>query len=149
MGLAQSAERAVHGDVSNEFFALFIGLGRGEVLPYGSYYQTGFLHERPLARIREDLAALGIARADGIHESEDHAGILCEIMAGMIEGRFGGDAKAQAAFFNRHLKPFMAKFFADVETSKSGSFYPSVGRLGRNFMEIEAEAFALFGEIRH
>ena len=58
-------------------------LGRGELLPYGSYYLTGFLHERPLARLRDDLAQLGIERAEGNAEPEDHAAILCEIMAGL------------------------------------------------------------------
>ena len=57
---APTAER-----VEREYFNLFIGLGRGELLPYGSYYQSGFLHERPLARLREQLSRLGIERAEG------------------------------------------------------------------------------------
>ncbi len=149
MGLAQAAERASDTDVSNEYFALLIGVGRGELMPFGSYYQTGFLHERPLARIREDLARSGIERSEGSFESEDHAGVLCEIMAGLIDGSFEADLAAQSAFFTRHLKPFMVRFFADVETSRSGTFYPAAGRLGRVFMEIEAEGFALSGTSRH
>src|SRR6266481_6488195 len=78
--LAEAASRATRESVEREYFDLFIGLGRGELLPYGSYYLTGFLHERPLARLRESLAGLGIERTAGQAEPEDHAAILCEIM---------------------------------------------------------------------
>src|SRR4051812_15084719 len=57
--LADAAACTDADRVSREYFDLFIGLGRGELLPYGSYYLTGFLHERPLARLRADLARLG------------------------------------------------------------------------------------------
>src|SRR5581483_6645616 len=86
--LAQAASAARVERVEREYFDLFIGLGRGELLPYGSYYLTGFLHERPLARLRDDLQALGIARADGQAEPEDHVAILFEIMAGLASRRF-------------------------------------------------------------
>ena len=85
--LAEAADKATVESAEREFFDLFIGLGRGELLPYGSYYLTGFLHERPLARLRDDLARIGIARRDGVVEPEDHAGILCEIMSGLASRR--------------------------------------------------------------
>src|SRR5688572_28938290 len=85
-GLAQAAAAANVENVEREYFDLFIGLGRGELLPYASYYLTGFLHERPLARLRGDLAGLGIERVDGNNEPEDHAATLCEIMAGLTGG---------------------------------------------------------------
>jgi DNA-binding transcriptional regulator YdaS (Cro superfamily) len=71
--LAQAASETSVERVEREYFDLFIGLGRGELLPYASYYLTGFLHERPLARLRSDLAPLGIERAEGNNEPEDHA----------------------------------------------------------------------------
>src|SRR5947209_17297688 len=83
-------------------FDLFVGLGRGELLPYASYYLTGFLNERPLSRLRSDLAILGIARAENNSEPEDHAAILCEIMSGFAGGRFAASAEEQRAFFERH-----------------------------------------------
>jgi TorA maturation chaperone TorD len=129
--------------VSHEFFNLFIGVGRGELVPYASYYLTGFLHERPLARVREDLDRLGIARAEGIGEPEDHIALLCEVMAGLAGGTFEADFAEQAKFFERHLKPWAARMFADLELSKSAVFYRAVGRVGRIFMELESEAFAL------
>jgi TorA maturation chaperone TorD len=130
-------------DAQSEFFALFIGLGRGELLPYGSYYLTGFLHERPLARLREDMARLGIERSDAVKEPEDNIAILCEIMSGLALRRFGNDAAAEQRFFERHLKPWAARFFADLEKAEAARFYRAVGQLGRAFIEIEAEAFAL------
>src|SRR6185503_59480 len=84
--LAQAASETTVERVEREYFNLFNGLGRGELMPYASYYLTGFLHERPLARLREDLGRIGIARADGVVEPEDHAATLCEIMAGVVGG---------------------------------------------------------------
>ena len=92
LALAEAAAQTDSDRVQREYFDLFIGLGRGELLPYGSYYLTGFLHERPLARLREDLKPLGIARSEGSVEPEDHAATLCEVMAGLIDGRFGAPA---------------------------------------------------------
>ncbi|MDX2266036.1 MAG: Cro/CI family transcriptional regulator [Hyphomicrobiales bacterium] len=129
-----------------EFFNLFIGLGRGELLPYASYYLTGFLHERPLARVREDLAALGAERDAASSEPEDHIAVLCETMAGLIRGDFASDAAPgfnEQAFFERHLSRWAGRFFVDLETAKEARFYRGVGRLGRIFLDIEAEAFAL------
>jgi len=131
--------------VSKEFFGLFIGLGRGDLLPYASYYITGFLHERPLARVREDLDALGIERAGSSREPEDHIATLLEVMAGLARGDFEADFAEQARFFERHLKPWAARMFAELEMSPSANFYRAVGRVGRVFMELESEAFALPG----
>ena len=141
--LATAAAAADDRAVSKEFFDLFIGLGRGDVLPYASYYLTGFLHERPLARVREDLDALGIERAGTSREPEDHIAILLEVMAGLARGDFEAEFSEQARFFERHLKPWAARMFADLEMSRSAHFYRAVGRVGRVFMELESEAFTL------
>jgi TorA maturation chaperone TorD len=113
------------------------------VLPYASYYLTGFLHERPLARVREDLARIGVARVEQVGEPEDHIAILCEVMAGLAGGAFAADFEEQARFFERHLKPWASRLFADIELSQQATFYRTVGRVGRIFMELESEAFAL------
>ncbi len=148
LGIAHAAlaDAASHTDpdrVEREYFNLFIGLGRGELLPYGSYYLTGFLHERPLARLRESLARLGIERTAGQAESEDHAGILCEIMAGLASGQLPAPVDADRELFAQHLSPWIGRFFADLEQARSADFYRSVGMLGRVFVAIEREAFAL------
>ena len=141
--LASAAAATDDHAVSKEFFDLFIGLGRGELLPYASYYLTGFLHERPLARVREDLDMLGIERAGSSREPEDHVAILLEIMAGLARGDFEAEFSEQKRFFERHLKPWAARMFADLEMSPSADFYRAVGRVGRVFMELESEAFTL------
>lgn len=141
--LAEAAGKASADAVEREYFTLFVGVGRGELLPYGSYYLTGFLNERPLARLRDDLRALGIERAERLHEPEDHAAVLCEIMAGLIGGRFPAAVESQQEFFDRHLAPWLGRFFADLEGAEAAQFYRHVGTLGRLFIEIEREAFAL------
>ncbi|MCX2725543.1 TorD/DmsD family molecular chaperone [Roseibium salinum] len=136
---AETAER--------EFNALFIGLGRGELLPYASYYLTGFLNEKPLARLRQDMAERRIERAEGKHEPEDNIASLMEMMGGMIVGRFGKvtSVAGQKSFFNTHIEPWAIHFFTDLEASNTSVFYGAVGSLGRRFMEIEAEGFDMLG----
>jgi TorA maturation chaperone TorD len=143
LALADAAAEADPDALQREFFDLFVGVSRGELLPYGSYYLTGFLHERPLASVRESLSALGIERADNVFEPEDHIAILCEVMAGLAAGRFDTEPGADRRFFERHLRPWAPRFFVDLETAKSANFYRAVARVGGLFMDIEAEAFAM------
>ncbi|TMJ05531.1 MAG: molecular chaperone [Alphaproteobacteria bacterium] len=145
IALAEAAARVKTDAIEREYFDLFIGLGRGELLPYGSYYLTGFLNERPLARLRDDLAAFGVERVEGNCEPEDHAATLCEIMAGLVAGRFPAPDGAERRLFDKHMAPWIGRFFADLERAQSAGFYRHVGTLGRVFVEIETEAFALPG----
>jgi TorA maturation chaperone TorD len=143
--LAKMARISKPKAVESEFNKLFIGLGRGELLPYASYYLTGFLNEKPLAQLRQDMSARGLARADNVFEPEDNIASLMEMMGAMIVGRFGApaDLPTQKEFFNRHIAPWAAHFFGDLEGAKNSVFYTPVGTLGRIFIEIEAEAFRL------
>jgi TorA maturation chaperone TorD len=145
--LAQAAGAAEAARVEREYFDLFIGVGRGELLPYGSYYLTGFLHERPLARLRGDLADLGVARAEDQGEPEDHIAILCEVMAGLAGRKFANPAddrrRVEQQFFDKHLAPWARRFFADLERAEAADFYRAVAAVGATFIDIETEAFAL------
>ncbi|MGL5117339.1 MAG: molecular chaperone TorD family protein [Beijerinckiaceae bacterium] len=148
MSLGEAADESDAATEAREFFRLFVGVGRGELLPYASYYLTGFLHERPLARVREDLLKLGIERAEGLLEPEDHLGILCDVMAGIITGQFTGGKNSlgedtQQRFFERHVAPFAGRVFADLESCAKTDFYRAVARIGAAFITIETEAFAL------
>ncbi len=144
-GLARVAKASNPKAVEREFNALFIGLGRGELLPYASYYLTGFLNEKPLARLRQDMAALRVTRADNVFEPEDSMASLMETMGGLIVGRFGEPAgiERQKTFFNNHIAPWAAHFYTDLEAAKSSVLYASVGAVGREFMAIEREAFRM------
>lgn len=143
--LAAAAEAASPAAVDDEYHDLFIGVGRGELVPFGSFYLTGFLHEKPLAVLRQDMAQLGIARAESVKEPEDHIATLCDIMAGLIEGQFGriNDLQQQSTFFARHLVPWAEQFFQDLESAKTATFYRPVGTLGRTFISIESTAMLM------
>ncbi len=134
--------------VESEFNALFIGLGRGELLPYASFYLTGFLNEKPLATLRSDMSAQRITRAENVYEPEDNIASLMEMMAGLITGRFGEPAslEAQKTFYNKHIGPWAAHFYSDLEGAKNSVLYAAVGAVGKAFMEIEREAFRMIAE---
>jgi TorA maturation chaperone TorD len=143
--LAEAAAAATTERVEREFFDLFIGIGRGELLPYASYYLTGFLHERPLAALRGALAELGIERAAAVKEPEDHIAALCEVMSGLILGAFGSAASLarQREFFDAFMAPWALRFFRDLEGAGSARFYAAVGRVGERFLGVEQTAFAI------
>lgn len=143
LALAEAADEATPESLRDEFFELFIGVGRGELLPYASYYLTGFLHERPLALVREDMGALGLARAERAGEPEDHIAVLLDIMAKLIRGEFAADGIDADRFFARHVEPWGERFFADLEIAKAAKFYKAVGRLGSLFLSIETQAARL------
>jgi TorA maturation chaperone TorD len=143
--LARVARVSTPGGVETEFNALFIGLGRGELLPYASYYLTGFLNEKPLAGLRRDMAARGMTRADTVYEPEDNIASCMEMMAGLIRGRFGAPAGLddQKHFFTKHIGPWAGHFFTDLESAQNSVLYASVGTAGRVFMEIEMQGFRM------
>jgi TorA maturation chaperone TorD len=143
--LSQIAKSMTPASVEREYNILFIGVGRGVVLPYASYYLTGFLHEKPLADLRGKMRELGIQRKQGVSEPEDHAGALCEMMAGMISGAFGQPMplQTQKEFFNAHIAPWAAHCFSDLEKAESAVLYAPVGSLGRLLMGIEQESFRI------
>lgn len=143
--LAKMAALSKPRSVESEFNKLFIGLGRGELLPYASYYLTGFLNEKPLAILRQDMTAAGLERAANVFEPEDNIASLMEMMGAMIAGRFGPPAplNQQKTFYNKHIAPWAGHFFGDLEAAKNSVFYAPVGTVGRTFMDVEAEAFRL------
>ncbi|EBA13955.1 TorD/DmsD family molecular chaperone [Roseobacter sp. CCS2] len=147
--LAKLAKLSKPKMVEREFNNLFIGVGRGELLPYASYYMTGFLNEKPLATLRLDMSRLGLARSETVFEPEDNIASLMEIMAAMIVGRFGEPVplQEQRNFFNTHIAPWARVFFADLEGAEGSVFYAPVGTVGRTFIEVEAEAFRMSGQV--
>lgn len=141
LALADAAARTTPEQVGEEYFALFIGIGRGELLPYASYYLTGFLHERPLARLRGDLGRLGIERADGNFDPEDHLGLLFEVMGGLANGTFPGGLAAQKEIFTRHIRGWAPRFFDDLAKAQSARFYRYVAAVALGYLAIESQAF--------
>jgi TorA maturation chaperone TorD len=123
-----------------EYDALFIGIARGELLPYASYYLTGFLNERPLARLRADMQRLGFEPVARRSEPEDHIATECEIMAGLIED---APEPVQAEFFEHHLAPWTARFFGDLEHAAAARLYRPLGTLGRLLVVLDGDAYGL------
>lgn len=140
--LRLAGERATVDDASDEYFDLFIGLGRGELVPYGSWYTTGFLMDRPLSVLRQDLAALGFERQEDVREPEDHAAALCETMS-LIIASDDIPFETQRKFFNDHMGTWLGRFFVDLQKAKAARFYRSVGQFGQQFIEIENQYLAM------
>ena len=103
--------------VSEEYNKLFIGVTQGELIPFKSYYLTGFLNEKPLAELRDDMQKLGIAKSDQVAEPDDHIAFLFEMMHGLIVGSFGKPSTIpeQNRFFENHIACWAPKFFENLE----------------------------------
>ena len=140
--LKLAAERADVEAIDDEYHDLFIGIGRGELIPYGSWYLTGFVMDKPLAVLRSDLAALGFERQDDVKEPEDHAAALLEMMALVIASP-EHEFDTQRRFFERHVATWMRKFFADLQNAGSARFYRAVGQFGDRFMAFEMQYLSI------
>jgi TorA maturation chaperone TorD len=133
--LAAAAQQQNPADLEDEYNNLFIGIGKGEVVPYGSWYLTGFLMEQPLSDLRDDLRALGFERNPETHEPEDHIGAIFEVFSVMISDAAG--LAEQQRFFEKHMKPWLTRFFADLGHAQSADFYRTVAQFGTAFLELE------------
>jgi TorA maturation chaperone TorD len=133
--LALSARNHREEEIEGEYHDLFIGLGKGEVVPYASWYLTGFLMEQPLSDLRDDLRALGFERNADIHEPEDHAAALCEVISIMISDNTS--LSRQKQFFEAHMQTWIGRFFEDLASANSAVFYKSVARFGAAFIDLE------------
>ena len=140
--LRRAAANADAEAVDDEYHDLFVGLGRGELIPYGSWYQTGFMMDRPLAALRSDLAALGFERHDDVKEPEDHAAALLETMA-LVAADPEHGLDVQRRFFDRHVGTWMRTFFADLHAADSARFYRAVGQFGEQFISFEMKYLSI------
>jgi TorA maturation chaperone TorD len=108
------------------------------MMPYGSWYLTGFLMERPLAELRQDLKELGYARQTDVKEPEDHAAALCETMSLLILDKDLGFGRLKK-FFDDHIEPWMMRFFQDLQAAETAEFYGAVGLLGEKFLQVDKQ----------
>jgi TorA maturation chaperone TorD len=124
----------------DEYHQLFIGVTHGELMPYGSYYQTGFLMEEPLAMLRNDLAKLGLQRNDEVSEPEDHIAAQCDVMRLILMAE-GEPIVTAADFFKANLEPWVKAFFKDLAQAQSAQFYQSVAKFATEFFQLECSAY--------
>lgn len=146
VNLGTIAERTSRSQAENEFTRLFYGLGAGgEITPTASFYLTGFINEKPLANLRQDLMEFGITVSGLNKEPEDHIAFLCEVMHGLITGSLGEDVGLipQKTFYQKHMMSWAIRVFHDLERADAAILYMPVGTVGKLFMEIEFEAFEM------
>ena len=134
--LAGAARAQDVDQLREEYNDLFIGLGRGEVVPYGSWYLTGYLMEQPLSELRDHLKDLGFERNENTREPEDHVAAIFEVFSVMIGDAFS--LARQQEFFKMHMQPWLERFFADLDQARSANFYKPVAQFGAAFLELES-----------
>ncbi|MET3447685.1 molecular chaperone [Ralstonia sp. 1138] len=143
--LVARAGKTTAAQADDEYTELFIGVGKPEVFLYGSYYQAGFMNEKPLVVLRDDLRRFGLERAEGVTETEDHLATLCEVMRYLIAGDDVDLARIeeQRAFFQRHLAPWVDTACDAVLQHPRAAFYADVAGLAKAFFDVERLALEL------
>ena len=141
--MRQASRKTTVEEVKHEHFGLFVGVGRGELVPFGSWYMTGYLMEKPVAVLRGDLKSLGIERNEGVTDSEDHLAALCNAMALLIRSPDEIDYKTQSKFFKDHIEPWAEQFCSDLQSANGAHFYRSVGFFAQSVFKIEKTYFSM------
>lgn len=141
--LVSEARELDAATLAAEYDALFGGLGKPEVYLYGSHYLSGFLNERPLAKLRGDLAVLGLARSDAMSEPEDHVACICEVMRYLIAGDDGAmcHLAGQSRFFAAHVQPWVPALCDALAAHPKARFYQSLAVFTQAFVTVEAQGF--------
>lgn len=141
--LVGAARRLSDGEIAREYEALFGGVGKPEVYLYASHFLSGFLNEKPLARLRTELNSLGLARGDSMLDTEDHIAYLCEVMRYLIAGDDVAVANLtrQRAFFTSYLQPWVLSLCDDLQQHPKARFYAALAELTRAFMAVETQGF--------
>ena len=141
--LVAAARAQSLAEVSSEYDALFGGVGKPEVYLFGSHYLSGFLNEKPLAALRTDIAALGLARDESMPETEDHVAYLCEVMRYLIAGDDVAVANLtrQREFFTRHAQPWLPMMCEAIMAHPQARFYGAVAAFTQTFVSVESQGF--------
>jgi TorA maturation chaperone TorD len=144
--LAAASAVVTHDALIEEYETVFVGVGRPPVILYGSFYLAGFMMEKPLAELRDDLAKMGFARNPDVRESEDHLAAVCDVMRALILGDLAdapANIEAQKAFFEKHLKPWVFKCCEAVAANANSNYYKRVAKFAEQFFEMESQAFEM------
>jgi TorA maturation chaperone TorD len=143
--LCDAASTISEAEAADEYRELFLGVGRQEVFLYGSFYLTGFLNERPLVVLRDDLARYGLVRHDNVSETEDHVAALCEVMRFLVAGDdvAVSNLGEQQRFYALHLQPWIGKLCDALSGHPKARFYRSVAGLMQAFADVEAMALEM------
>ncbi|MDP3138942.1 MAG: molecular chaperone TorD family protein [Burkholderiaceae bacterium] len=129
--------------VRAEYDALFGGVGKPEVYLFGSHYLSGFLNEKPLARLRDELARLGLARDEAVPETEDHIACVCEVMRYLIAGDdvAVSNLTQQRRFFGEQVQPWIGPLCDAIVAHPRARFYAALAEFTRAFATVESQGF--------
>ena len=143
--LVAASRRLTLAAVGDEYAALFHAIGKPEVFLYGSYYVAGALNEKPLVALRDELAALGLARTEGMGETEDHIAYLCEVMRYLIASDevAPGNLAQQRHFFDTQLRGWVERMFDALAAHPKADFYRALALFARDFFAVEGQGFDL------
>jgi TorA maturation chaperone TorD len=141
--LVAAARAASNEAIREEYNALFGGVGKPEVYVFGSHYLSGFLNEKPLARLRTDLARFGLERDEAMPETEDHFAYVCEVMRYLIAGDDAGVANLsnQKSFYADHLQAWGAQMCDALAAHPKAQFYAALSAFTKAFLSVEAQGF--------
>ena len=134
LALRHAAQHTDIHSLEEEYQWLFIGIGRGEVVPFASWHLTGSLMEKPLADLRQHMAQLGLQRSDSVKEPEDHIAALCESMAWLISDM----PEQQGEFFHRHISSWFNHLAQQIEQAEHANFYRTVSQVFKAFLSLES-----------
>jgi len=140
--LCAAAAAADVETLRDEFETTFVGTGKAPITLYASAYSIKYSNETPLAHLRSELAALGLARRSDAGEPEDHIAALCDVMRHLIAEQ-QAELPTQKHFFERWIQRSFEPLCAAIERSSLGSFYKAAGRLGKTFFSLEQSAFEM------
>lgn len=145
--LIEAAKAMDDAAIVAEYDALFGGMGKPEVYLFGSHYLTGFLNEKPLVGLRDDLQALGLARDAAMSDTEDHIAFLCEVMRYLIAGDDAGvsNLARQREFFGAHIQPWVEDMTAAIAVHPAARFYARLAAFSQAFASVEAQGFDMLG----
>ena len=143
MEVVSAARRRTRDEAAREYDAMFMGIGKPDIFLYGSHHIAGSLNEKPLVALRDSLAQLGLTRAQGMTETEDHFAYLCEVMRYLIAGDDVGVSNlgSQQRFFNAHLRGWVDAMLEQIAAHPSADFYRALALFAREFMAVEGQGF--------
>ena len=142
--LARAASDADPQTLTLEYDSLFVGVGKAQVTPYCSHYLTPTGRERIVVALRDELRQLGLARAGGSNEPEDHVAVLCEVMRHLVS--LGSDDQAigrQKQFFMRYICAAYIQLTDEILGTAATQFYKDVARVMRVFFDVESQSFEM------
>ena len=131
---------------TEEYLALFTGVGQSDVSLHGSAYAKGTGGGPLLVQVRGALGKLELARRPGATVYEDHLAVLFETMRVLIIGAGREQPLAvegQREFFVENIEPWVTKCCNAIRTKGVANYYVRVAQFTSFFVAVERDSFAI------